>query len=433
MAFEAIRTLIGSGEYSPVRTSQTFDKLVTNNPRLFQKTFFPLTTYNTESEIKAYFKFSNGGLIPEFNGGPLASEAMNSGYMISQGMLEWRDSIFINERDLEDTFMPEDPRMRMAFSSMVAMAQQSIAERLNNRIEHMASSVIFTGGYTAPITGSITFPISKHFRLDLNNTESTGYTDVRDLPGDFDWTPALWSDHSASDPLVDLSNMIRFLEKISGRTITRIYMPSDVSHHITLNNNMWSRLNKTDSLAAGLRDINSIRNALTWIPEVVTYSGAYPVTTRLTAAASATATTIYVEDYSILDEDDVVIITNKSGKTVITTITAAVSSATITVDALTDAVEVGSVIEVRKQFLPDGHIAFEFSDGNKYQQMATLPSVYAGSFDTPVAGPYSIVDPSAQKSDAWVKVMGGAKIAPVVFRAGGFACARVTAATNPYL
>jgi len=430
MALEKIREIVSGDGWSTAKTTQSFQTLRSANQRTIQNAIFPLQNYNHEKEIAAYIAFSNGGKMERYLGKPRNSVAANSGYRISQGMMTWEEEYVLNRDDLEYIESMENALAEMTLGTKIAMGQGLLGDRLNNILEYMCMDTILTGG-----TQGVTYPVSNHYRLDLNSSASSGYTYTNSIMSSYKWTPGgLWTDLDASEPLKDMSNMLRFFEKISGNKVQKIYVAPDVAHYLRLNSDIWDRFGKLSNTFGGVMDLMALSNLVPWLPPIEEYAGTYvSATTTVATAASATDTSLVVSDYTNIEDGDVLVITEKStGRVITTEITATVSSVTLTVDALTDAVSAGSVVEVMKNFMPNGHIIFQLGTPSM-QKIATVPTIMNGGMNSPQPGPYSMVDMSVYNSDPWVKVVAGAKAAPVVFRAGGFAAARVTDGTNYYI
>lgn len=415
---------------------KSFETHVDKNAMTIQKEFFPWEYFMNEKEMQAYFEIAPNGIIAEYNGTPATVESLDAGFYFSQGMLEWRERTKFDEKTFTKVYDPMKPNEIISWKKLVNKALMNSGVRVNNRNNWLAHSVILNNRLALD-SGTVTYTVPDDLRLDLNDTATTNYTDVRDIAiSGYSWTPGgttgLWSDLTSATPIDDLINAAKWFRRATGNRAISCYMSTSTADLMQRTSQYINEYKSSDMLSKAIGNVAALSTIYPEIPSINMVDDSWTVATTVTAAAASGATSLVVADYANLSNGDMLKITDKATrKTARVAITADPSSTTLTVGALPFAITAGSIVEAHKYFLPDGYIIFKLDAPRGLQAMASTPSALT-NMENPQPGPYTVVAQSVYQDDPWVRVTAGMNAAPIVWGDGGFGVLRVLDTTNPY-
>ena len=417
-----IAALTGAAEFNPMVLATKMRTMESTNNMTLQKALFPEKSFRNEKMLKAYLDHLPAGLISSFIGGDPKISALTAGYYQNNYVGKWRERIPFTEDDLEAAFDPVNPTSLLGFRTLVAQAMENINVKIDNRMEWLAAQAAIYGTYTDDLQGPVTWNIPDIFRLDLNDAAADNYTDVRDLPTQYLWTPAaLWSDLGTANIIQDFEKINLLITALTGHKVEEYYVPAFVRQYITGNADI-KQLLRSDEVRE-LATINAVRNVLS-LPKLTEYDDTYMLRYGVVTAAVATATTLVLTGYTDLLSGDMLIITDKeTGVKQYTSLTATPTTTSVSVSAVDNDVAVGSIIEVRKNPIPKNYIIGRTSQ--KSQIIASLPSAINGFPSAMRPGRFAITATSPWQDEANFRVTGGYHGGPVIWMPGGFFAVRV--------
>lgn len=423
-AIDAIRALHDADILQPVALKQIYEMESKDMAPALSEAFFPTQSFNSEKQLAAARYNRASGFTNFYAGGMSEPVNMNGGVLRIMEIPAWEDVMRFGRSDLVLHTVSQDGVTGHVDPEEIAnMAVKYLTARINNRKEKMATEALRLGKFQKAGSDLFDLAMPNTMRLDLNDSASTDYTDVRDLPlGISGWAPALWSSAASADPQKDLTNIMSAVSMLWGIGITEIWM-----HPVTVAYMLQTAAVKTFFQHTAPRaaiNLNTFADFL-GIP-MVSYGASYDVTTHLTAAASSTATSITVADYTNIEDNDTIMFLDKdSGEYSETRVTATPSTTTVAVSALPVSVANNSIVTVRKPVIKPGYVYMKTDITANSQAMVMIPSDLQ-IINGEKAGPYFYTDMSDKKGDPSLVVTSGFKGGPVAFQPGGMITLKVT-------
>jgi len=376
----------------------------------------------TDAEFNTFVKSGPRGLTHEMKGSVIEQVTMGAGHVKAYDVLKWADKYRFDEDALEDLRKLSQAGIKEKLDTLNALNKLAVRDhgiRIANRVEWIWAK--YTTEKNFSINGKTIDPGVPDFaRLDLNDSATTNYTDVRDLPGDFGWTPtALWSDRSATI-LEDISNIKRFAANLGFGNIVKAYPSGNVESWIANNSEMRNLIGDTNNVLSKVDGM--VANQLGIVP-MEAHHGTYEIETIATAAASASATSITVADYRNIVSG--AILTYRDGTDYyITEVTATPTSSTVSVSALPAAMSANAVLTFSVPFIPNDYVVFVTD--KPYQGMVTKPKlITVNGKEQMLQGEWSTSYFEGNPDSPIYTVSSGFYGMPVIWHYGGFLAVKV--------
>jgi len=401
--------------------------------------FLPLVPSNDYDYLVAINHQAGGTMAPYALDGSMQQVTLpHVDYIREQGELNYREYIHFGEADLTRLMKKNDLNAKMAASDMVSEGTGVLQRRFTNLRAAKAADLLFNNRVyedrnDVSVNRTSIFP--SYFFLDLHDTETSGYTDVRDLPGIFAWTPgALWSTTASATPDIDLVKAVTFAQDVLNTNITEIWYDDFVAQYLDLNttfNDIMKRhsldrieeLFGTDKLPKlkGLtaKRINPKINLVTILTRDYTIGS---------------DTTMTVDSITDIGLNDSISITYKDSagrvKFAFGTTSDSVAAAgnTITLAAYlagSGTIEAGTPIVIAHRMVPKGYVILK-SDRTDLQQMTTYPSAWGSAISSPKPGYRAEAEFSPEPAKRpYVDIVGGLNASIDAHMPGQFIILRV--------
>lgn len=371
------------------------------------------------------------------DGNPGNVDLPNVEYRRYNNELNFREHVMFGEADLKKLRSIENLDVKMTAQEMQNIAIPTLKRRFINRRAWIATQIMTTNGYSIDENGVIkseSTMLPGEYFLDLNDTEASGFTDVRDLMGTYAWTPtALWSSNTAAIG-TDLLNFRRFANDVLTSNATEMIVGLDVMKYLDTNNE-WRDIMKREGIkqiteAYMFEKIPALKG-LTIRP----VSPFIELETRLVADATlGSDSTLTVDNIQHIGVGDVIKIvyedSNGNRKMVFAQVHAssAPSGNTVTLTGTLGgsgtAKAKNSRVIIRKRLIPEGYVILK-SGGASRMEYTSSPGVFGNNIQSPkpgwVMGTYISPDPERP----YMKIYGGIDGGVNIWEPGDFVTLRV--------
>jgi hypothetical protein len=243
----------------------------------------------------------------------------------------------------------------------------------------------------------------------------------------------LWSSVATADPITDIQGWLRLARGTGGKP-AKFWFNSQVQQYLMQNSRILSLMDRVFSGGnTGLMSPNTLGTILN------TYIGAYPsemydagynMVSYSTSNLTAGSTTLYVEDASVFEAGDTLVIQqpNESNEESDTIASVTLPTTITLTNGFTDVYPANSFVRAYKTFLPDNvfiiELAFPPGSGSK-GEVVSVDAVYGrGSLTNPVPGKFAETI-FMQKDPKQIEIIVGINALGVIYRKRGWIVATV--------
>ncbi len=354
----------------------------------------------------------------------------------------WRESILFHEDDFLNVRNPEKPG-ELWGQQMMGEALNLLDIRLNNRIEQLASDVVFSKGYSVAQYGvnyTYAAPIPPKYYIDMAASAASGFTNAPWIS-----TPAdtnRWSDLTEARPLRDIREVLRYAGRW-GINIDTIWFNSITAGYIEDNADIKGYIQASPVLSEKFITVQKLLETVAGLKglKVVIDDRFYNEETHFTAAATAGDSTYTVFDSTGFTNGDTLTLRNSSDQEEDIVVHASTSIDTSTPGAHVITLAAGTTLSYSYAvndrctkavpYVPDNKVAFRAVTNARSApaRWVTTPSVTkGGNINRPLPGRYtwSYVRP-ANQPPIYAEVGAGIHGGPVVWTSGGWITLKIAA------
>lgn len=419
-ALDRIKQLAARPEFNTQVMELVLTDIIAQNPDLlagFVDRFIPLVSEDS-GNTQLVMNITKG-LMQAYNGAEIGLTTLPGADALRfSGDLSFAEAVYFDKNDIE-LMSPILNSMGIdTVPGKIAMALNVISQRFTYRRAAILREVLETNSLTInenrvyiSETGLVHDATRSAYHLDIDDTPASGYTDVRDLPGQYSFTNVLESSNykwgeANSNIVGNISYLIAYIKEMLGREIVSFWIPPSIM-----------RLMEEDSEARDLLKRHTLarlteENAFTGLRlKGVEFNEAqftYPLEKEITAAFTVGSdTTITVDNTLHINNNTPCRIISKDH---VHKYNGFISSATGTTITLSGAIQgsatvpIGSKVVIMNNVIPYDSIIVELRE--KTMQYTGKRTSLA-SLTSPVAGFFTGTEFSPFKTQPYIKVFGG--------------------------
>jgi len=351
----------------------------------------------------------------------------------------WRESVILDEQDLTKVRNPVNPKQLWG-QEMMGEALNLLDIRLNNRIEQLASDVIFNNGYNVAQYGvnySYAALVPPKYRIDLGASPASGFTNAPwiAVPND----NRRWSDTTNSLPLTDLREVRRYAGRW-GMDLVELWMNSVSAGYIEDNATAQKYIQASASLSEKAMTVEKIVEVVIGLKgfKVVVDDRFHNEETYFTAASVAGDTTIVVQDSTGISLGDTLTLRNGSlqeedvkvhASTPIDTTTPGAHIITLSAGTVY-AYAIGDRVTLAIPYIPNNKVVLraKLNQRNSPAQWISVPSlIKSGKIGNPQPGRYTWSYFRTDRPPYFAEIGAGIHGGPVVFAPGAWIVMNIAA------
>lgn len=396
----ALRKLQESPEFLPNTISRILNETEApsnEDASKFAQTFLPVVDGNY-NEL-AVVVHNPTGMAEPFDTALAQTNLPSVDYRRFSGNISFGGKVVYGKKSLERLMRKDNLNEKQTIAQMQAEALATLKQQFDNRIAWLAGKLCGTNALTLDgngihISESSIFGYKSPFHLDLDDTEATGFTDVRDLPGRFAFTmpdTLYWWNEGNATPNLNLQQLIIYATEMKRLKIKRMWLSTEISMHLE-NDTTFQQLldwHGTDRLTKGFVFQEGTYKGIEIMPASPQIS--IETNTVLDYTLGAGTGTLDVVSIQGIEAGDALTLEVRDVNTnrmydfhaVVSSVAIAGGIPRITLTGEikgtqlpsgSTKIEAGTRVTVTKDVIPRGHIIFETEGTENYQVLASLPS-----------------------------------------------------------